>query len=253
MSRRTILIYLVAFSLLLIGSMYDLAIEQFLNQPNHLVALFFENYATIPFYLILPIWGAVHYTLSKQSRYILVMFCGFSLIFIDLYPLYTLPDYLVMVGSIGFCTFVLIVIIARFFELHQLRRGLHFLNFITAQLVITMVLINLVKVGWGRVRFREFTSLSDFTPWYLPNGMNGHKSFPSGHTGAMSTCLALVYLSKEFARYRYHERFLWFISLLLIVVMALSRITLGAHFLSDTVVSFLIAFTVFNCLKRIYY
>ncbi|MCP4600165.1 MAG: hypothetical protein GY847_06460 [Proteobacteria bacterium] len=44
-----------------------------------------------------------------------------------------------------------------------------------------------IKIPWGRWTYRDMLEVSDlslFTPWYLPQGNNGHHSFISGHTGA---------------------------------------------------------------------
>ena len=47
--------------------------------------------------------------------------------------------------------------------------------------------MQLVKIAWGRVRFDDLgvdfrnATPALYTPWYVPNGPNGEKSFPSGH------------------------------------------------------------------------
>jgi hypothetical protein len=37
-----------------------------------------------------------------------------------------------------------------------------------------------LKIFWGRIRFRDLVeNFSDFTPWYIPQGITGNDSFPS--------------------------------------------------------------------------
>ncbi|MFT8939727.1 phosphatase PAP2 family protein, partial [Leuconostoc falkenbergense] len=75
---------------------------------------------------------------------------------------------------------------------------------ITAALVgIAVVFIAQTTIGemkslWGRFRPYEMTTvagntMSEFTPWYHLNGINGHNSFPSGHTMSGWLFLYLVF------------------------------------------------------------
>lgn len=97
-----------------------------------------------------------------------------------------------------------------------------------------------LKFTWGRVRFRDLApDFSDFTPWYLPQGINGNQSFISGHTTYAWLVLPWILLFKPgTARYRN-------IVLAVIiwgVVNGLSRVVIGAHYASD--VLFSTAFTI---------
>ncbi len=68
-----------------------------------------------------------------------------------------------------------------------------------------VIFIQGVKYFWGRVRFRELdAAFSQFTPWYLPQGITGSDSFPSGHAAMGWMLLALLILlanKKQWMKY----------------------------------------------------
>ncbi|KRM97594.1 membrane-associated phospholipid phosphatase [Liquorilactobacillus aquaticus DSM 21051] len=99
-----------------------------------------------------------------------------------------------------------------------------------------------LKDFWGRVRPYELSaSQHDFTSWLHPNGVNGHKSFPSGHTMSGTLCIVFSWFATGIRRRR-----LWIFGVVYGAVLGLSRLIIGAHFLSDIVFSyFLTAFFIF--------
>ena len=90
-----------------------------------------------------------------------------------------------------------------------------------------------IKIPWGRWTYRDILDAGDlslFTPWYLPQGNNGHHAFISGHT-AISFCVLPVVLL-----FRKNEKLYtiaWIIALSWGVLGAASRVVIGAHFPSD--------------------
>ena len=96
--------------------------------------------------------------------------------------------------------------------------------------ISVLVIINVLKFGFGRPRpwavFAE-TDAADFGRWYLPHLFSGHRSFPSGHTANATMIIMLaVYFPKQRK---------WLVPLLSVwvIMVAVSRIFAGAHFLSD--------------------
>jgi len=116
-----------------------------------------------------------------------------------------------------------------------------------------MMSVCTVKSLWGRVRLRELVnmnSLADFTPWYHPNFFSGSHSFPSGHT-AHATLLMMLpkWLSGEGRKYRPAATAFCAV---FVALMAFSRLAAGAHFLSDILFGFLIAFGITEVTKKCY-
>ncbi|MDR1939535.1 MAG: phosphatase PAP2 family protein [Clostridiales bacterium] len=134
--------------------------------------------------------------------------------------------------------------------------------------IIANVVIAAIKPLWARERFRVMVggedrallaqaSFDGFSPWYLPQkfaerseeyiknmlaideSMGYHndafRSFPSGHTGAASIAAAVIVLGDIFPeKFRGKKRVLLFAApIAYTAIVALSRIVIGAHFLSD--------------------
>jgi len=103
--------------------------------------------------------------------------------------------------------------------------------------LVTLVVINLLKGLWGRVRYRDMMaagSFDDFTAWYVVNGINGHKSFPSGHTSNVVLLFYLTYFAKYLRSSRKRTIVIVGCALTLwAAVTMVSRVAVGAHYLSD--------------------
>lgn len=253
MSKRTTCVYGTIFGLLIIATFFDLTLNQMLYHPENAIALFFENIIYLPILFVVPICGSIHYALTKKVRYVALAYAGFLYMGFDFFVIQSFGELFIMLTSMIFCECLLILLIYRLFSEKQLKGMIHFINFITIHLLITMLIVSLMKVTWGRVRYREFVDLSQFTPWYQINGINGYHSFPSGHTAVATVTLCLSCLSKEFPKYRYREKNIFYASLIFIGCMACSRMVLGAHYLSDTLMAFFVGFTVYNLLRRFFY
>lgn len=120
---------------------------------------------------------------------------------------------------------------------------------ITAALVgIAVVFIAQTTIGemkslWGRFRPYEMTTvagntMSEFTPWYHLNGINGHNSFPSGHTMSGWLFLYLVFFVPR-GNISAQKKMTIF-GIAMGILTAMSRVRIGAHWLSDVTVSSII-------------
>jgi membrane-associated phospholipid phosphatase len=105
--------------------------------------------------------------------------------------------------------------------------------------------VQVVKYLWGRVRFRELDAVySQFTPWYLPQGITGFDSFPSGHAAMGWMLLAVLILLDN--KKKWLKNLVLTLIILWGTLLALSRIVIGAHFASDVLFgSFFIIVTFF--------
>ena len=125
--------------------------------------------------------------------------------------------------------------------------------------VVEMVIINVIKIPWGRPRMRLIAINPEvtFTPWWVAGSTvkdaimekfgvisNEFKSFPSGHTADAAMAMLLPLLTLLQPKWKGKESLLFFIGAAWGVLVALSRIIMGAHFVSDTMVGFAIALLV---------
>jgi len=113
-----------------------------------------------------------------------------------------------------------------------------------------LICIQLVKIFWGRVRFRDLDSVySNFTSWYIPNGITGHESFPSGHAAMAWMLLPLIILLPK--KNKIVKIFTAGLILTWGIAVPLSRVVIGAHYASDVLFgSFLIIITFLILFRR---
>jgi len=96
-----------------------------------------------------------------------------------------------------------------------------------------LLFVQPVKLLWGRVRFHDLVApdFAAFTPWYLPQGITGHTSFPSGHAAMGWMLLPLLLLVSRSSRSI--RTLTWVIVLGWGIFVAAARVRYGAHFPSD--------------------
>jgi len=117
-----------------------------------------------------------------------------------------------------------------------------------------LVVVQIIKLLWGRVRFRDLSlGFVDYTPWFLPQGITGNQSFPSGHTAMGWMFLPLLIIVKD----RKNTDAVKILSSILILgwglFVGLSRIVIGAHYASDVLFSTGFAAIITILLYRNYY
>ncbi len=107
-------------------------------------------------------------------------------------------------------------------------------------LINPLIFVQTFKVLWGRTRFRDLTeNYQGYSPWFIPQGITGQKSFPSGHTAMGWMLLPLMLLVPQTGRIR-----TIFQSLILLwgIIVGIGRIVIGAHYASDVLFSSGVAF-----------
>ena len=109
-----------------------------------------------------------------------------------------------------------------------------------------VMIIEGLKFLWGRVRFRDLIaagSYEAFTSWLHPNGINGHKSFPSGHTAGAGISYLLMFLPYLSEKHKKRKTLLFAIAFIYTGIVACTRLVMGAHYLSDVAVGATVSFT----------
>jgi len=226
-------------------------------------AIFLQNFGEIPGLLVLYLSTQIY--LAKYSSESKLRILLFSLILFLAASF--LSGYLAVVfyeGITGSYSFLLkykiaiiLVLLIINFLLNIFIRNLKIPNSLKEFSKISVLLgvygylliVQPIKHLLGRVRFRDLDALySNFTPWFLPNGINGNQSFPSGHAamGWMILPLLLLVVNKSKPIK---------ISLLILIIIwgltvILSRVVIGAHFASDALFGAFIIVMVFLLLIK---
>ena len=244
MAHKDYLPYGIAFIVLFIGAFYDYPITDMLYHKASLFGIFFERIALIPIQSVVMFTMCMLYCHMKKPLFLL---CA---VMANVYVIHHTLSYWLDVSStmmnvvvivLAVCTTLVTWILLRSVDPQWIKQHLSFFLFFTAVLLSAALITTLIKAGWGRIRYRDMQSTSQFCVWYKPCGAFGNRSFPSGHTTGMSALLCT--LQWKYNRYERASRmrYVWIAGG--IVFMALSRMIMGAHFLSDTAAGFIVTYT----------
>lgn len=251
--NEIIIFYILSAAALIAAVFADLKIDILLNNPENPFAVWFYNTGEIPCRLICPLAGTVlFYTLSSKIGKIAgalislggSMYLGYYLgkhFFTEENQMAFSLVFGLGIGVILLITGKLIVIPER------IKKPLIVLAIAgIAVMAVQLSLVELLKTIWGRVRFRDLIAVSsydDFTPWYVINGANSNKSFPSGHTaGAAMSFLAMLLPFADDKLMKY-KKLLFAVPFVYTCIVAVTRLVMGAHYLSDVAAGGLIGFT----------
>ncbi|WP_455143017.1 phosphatase PAP2 family protein [Candidatus Hodarchaeum mangrovi] len=245
-------ISLILFIFLLIGTIGDIIISEILFDPKSWWAQFLADFGEVPGYICIylaillftlnnkynKLWQKLKFLLSSIFLYFVTKDIIISIFILD--QTFLLDLFLLLV-SIFITTLLTLFLssqsISSEFSHITLRMAI----------IFPLFLVQTLKLLWGRVRFRELTTdHSNFTLWFYPQGINGNLSFPSGHVAMAWMVFPIIVLINPKKR---KLRFLAKIFVLIwIFLISMSRIVLGAHYLSDVVVSSLIGTQIFHYL-----
>ena len=251
---------IVFIGVLLILAFGTLDYNVSLNLVNHdsIWAEFFNMFGEFPSFAGLLAFTAISYGARKRSNKVLNVvysILAFPFMFLFTYVIVFMPfryRYEFVESGIPQSVNIAVLILAAI-----LFGGVVYLVFktkpethrkyrraagVVALLVFTEVIfVNVFKSLWARPRMRSMESFEQFKYWWQINGpVSGEyaeelRSFPSGHTANAFIMVAfLSFLDKNKAKlYRNFAIFAFAWGSL----TALSRVVLGAHFLSDVVFS----------------
>jgi membrane-associated phospholipid phosphatase len=249
-------------ALMLVFSFTDWQISQTLYNPDSGWATFMEAYGQLPGSFLGFLCGSMlirTYKIEKSVKsilgliglYLLSIFAVFGF-FSDVFGA-QVDQSKVNLPAVLVLTVVSIILAQIILHRFSLEAVSQYKSAAKVGLALVMVggigTVWLVKIPWGRWTYRDILEAGKtalFTPWFLPQGNNGHHSFFSGHTAlCFSTLPYLLFLKKgNPARLP-----LLVVLLLWGVIGGLSRIVVGAHYASDVLVGAcqtLLWFWVFN-------
>lgn len=248
-TNKTIIIYLIIIWIIsaFLFESTDLWLSIRLFNPNSEWAKYLELFGEIPGLLIVFMGAHIFAaTLKSSSNLKKILFTSLLLTtssFITIYVFYgiaaSLPDGINFFNSnrayFYFAAIMFNIIVSYLFK-KQAKFSKSYILFSRVSVKLFfygyLIFIALVKILWGRVRFRDLNGhYEKFTVWYLPQGITGNDSFPSGHAAMAWMLLPLfILVTNEPLRKRIVVKgfiISWAITL------CVSRIVIGAHYVSD--------------------
>ena len=247
--------------MMVIGSVWDYPISRALYNQSNVLGLFFAAFGEYPAALGFAAAGAMLISArnrEKRLRGVLQALAGCVLLLFGAAMAAVLPTgyldiSLGLSAMIGIaCTALAVWGILRLCRDADrgtvLRVAAVFLLVVFADILV----VNLIKIPWGRPRMRlvAVDERACFLPWWQPGtdlrdtlvaagvAAEEFKSFPSGHTANASALMLLCLLPKLSSKLEGKQTALFLTGFVWAALVALSRIIMGAHYLTDTMAGF---------------
>lgn len=243
----------LALLLLVIGARYDYQITDTLYQLLPVTGMIFERFLLIPVQMMTVIAMAMLFRVKGNAFYLLIGYAA------SLYMLQDALHYwvslsntgiqLILLGGGALLVAVVQVVIHRI-PYGWIQKHLSFFVFYTLVLLSAVLITTIIKMSWGRIRYRDMQSATQFCVWYQPCGLYGNNSFPSGHTTAFTTLLCWLQWKKN--PYEKSSVLRYLLLGAAIIIMPFTRMIMGAHFLSDTAMGFLITYSCYVYYRRFF-
>lgn len=242
MKKKEWIPYLIGLTALLIGAFYDYQITDFLYHKGSLLGIFFERIVLLPVQLVVVITMCI-YAKQRSKLCLLLAQAASTYLCVDFAEYWVnLDTYLLLiVGGISVLITAIVYMIILRIPQYLLQKYQNFFLFFTCVLLTSILITTLIKKGWGRIRYRDLRDASQFCVWYQPCLLFGNTSFPSGHTTAFTAILCFLQLKQHPQQKVPALRYIGIGILLLL--MPITRMIMGAHFLSDTAMGFMITYS----------
>lgn len=264
-SILTLVILAVAFiAILLVATFFDLDINIALANSESVFGQFFALFGEATAWLILPIAGVILFqAVTKDNKFrnylkalwFVLTFVGFVMLVKYFFEEIVIEIKWSLLYEIFFALLfsVLSILGTSKIDKNVMRKLAIFAIFALVALAISQAVTTVLKGLWGRQRFRNMPTddYSGFDPWYKPNWFKkgsggafvsdyaGHpdedafKSFPSGHTMAASLSFIVIMLPDLFEKLKKYKLWFYVVPAIYTAAVAISRIVIRAHFLSD--------------------
>lgn len=236
--------YGIAILALVVGTFYDYQITDTLFHSVPYIGVFFERFALLPIIIVVSITMCMLYTQRRQVAYLLLAYGATYYVMWDFQHYWKNPNTITLYVILAIVSLLLVSLIQtvvsrlphRWIEQH-----LRFFVFMTTVLLCALLITTIWKVFWGRIRYRDMQDISEFCVWYRPSGITGYNSFPSGHTTMASVILCILQWKTN--RFEKPSVLRYVLVASFIILMAITRMIMGAHFISDTAMGFIVTYT----------
>lgn len=271
--RDVYLLGAILIALLLVGSVGDLAISTALVNQRSAFGLLLAGYGEAPAMLALTAAGTLLITgrSPRSHRPVLRVSAGISLLVVSFIGLMLIPAVHLQAPLLITATTGLILVSAVTLATHRVSRKtdpelvLKVAMVLIAVVFLELFIVNILKLLWERPRMRmiSVTDSARFQPWWSPGyaeraglreaGIAGEefKSFPSGHTANAACALLLTLLAALKETWRPRVELLFWLGALWALLVAFSRIIMGAHFVTDTVAGLSVTFIIVLVMYRL--
>lgn len=256
---------LIGIAGLALGTFFDLKIDQLLYQPDASWAKYLAAFGPVPAF-----WGigAAGCLLIDVMRDRSLWWAGWAAGFVMLLagPIYMIDSLMTeieMSWPIAWIVGLLVSVLPSVLYAVLMRNAsdhdkIQCIIILLIVCVGSMLVIQVVKRIWCRPRYFVIANNPDipFAPWYDPDrnviqqfatlyaqDHDYFRSFPSGHTQSI-TCLFLWALIPVYTQ-KGSVNLTMALSALVVLAVAISRIFLGVHYLSDVSAAFLVTYLLF--------
>ena len=241
-TKHYFLLCLIFIPPVILFGIYDLDISKQIANQNSIWAKFLENYGMIPGIIIILSGIFIYYSYISiktdfwsyvQKVIFYLVSSGLIYYSVEILLRSIVAENLFVFLIISLFIGIIIFIIIHFIGPIENQTLMRYSKVVVGMALFGYVIgIQITKFFWGRVRFRELdTAFSQFTPWYLPQGITGFDSFPSGHAAMGWMLLALLVLFDNYKAWI--KNFVLILIIIWAVFLAYSRVVIGAHFSSD--------------------
>ncbi|PEX82402.1 phosphatase PAP2 family protein [Bacillus cereus] len=264
MKNKKVIVSLTFAILLCIFAFTDLQISHSLYEPTNKIALFLQAIGEIPamFIALLSSMYLFKVRKNKGSRGYYLSGIGYGLIILlfAFIASFMLVKYLViskfLIPIFMICFIAVCYMISKSWSKYDDARLRDIALIGLLSVVIVLITFNLIKLGWGRERYRHMISIGSFegfSKWFIPQGVaksDEFMSFPSGHSANAALVIWLSLLPEYFASLKRKKIGIWIFILIWMILVPVSRIMVGAHFASDVTVGVAISLIVFMTIKK---
>lgn len=267
--KKSLLIVCVCLiCFMIIGSFFDYQISSTLFNSKSLFGLSLAGYGQLPAMLCMSISGALLIVFVKSLSLVkkaVGYFFGallsvFAVMMVTLDPIINIKGMPVLLSLVIAVIIIAAVdVLALQLTRHTQRQDIKkVIILLIATMFLNMLIINIVKIPWGRPRMRMIAVTPDamFQPWWIIGSQakehfmalgvvaEEFKSFPSGHSGNAACAMLIGVLPLLNSYFKGKENLLFFSGFAFALLVALSRIIMGAHFLTDITVGITVTFVV---------
>lgn len=266
--KNIIFVFTLLVVFMVIGSLFDYPISMFLFNSQSIFGKVLASYGQAPAALCMSLSGILLVYNANRCKRISMILSYIASILLTLFAIFMLTvDPLLYLESmpkiLSLCIAIIIVIISDVMMIRLVKEApkediTKFIILLIVTMVCALLIINVMKVFWGRPRMRMIAVVEEaqFQPWWVIGSQakdyfmslgiasEEFKSFPSGHSANAVCAILLGALPLLSQKLQGKEDILFYIGLIFTLLVAFSRIIMGAHFVTDITVGIAVTFIV---------